>query len=71
EDMELHGAVPHFIVWPQPGEIPSGIDSQLNKAIEILQKEVNAWRAKPTIELKKASERMLTELDFYIERTTE
>ena len=61
EDMELHGAVPHFIVWPKPGEIPSGIDSQLNKAIEILQKEVTEWRAKPIIELKKASERRLAE----------
>lgn len=61
EDMELHGAVPHFILWPKPGEIPSGIDIQLNKAIEVLQKEVNEWQSQPNIELIKASERSVTE----------
>ena len=24
EDMELHGAMPHFLVWPLPGDMPKG-----------------------------------------------
>ncbi|YCM46094.1 S41 family peptidase [Verrucomicrobiaceae bacterium 227] len=40
EDMELNGAVPHFIVDMAPNDIPEGRDPQLAKAIEVLQKEV-------------------------------
>lgn len=40
EDMELHGAVPHFLVDLKPDDLPKGHDHQLIKAIEILQKEV-------------------------------
>lgn len=40
EDMELYGAVPHFIVDVRPGDLSSGKDPQLDKAIEILKKEV-------------------------------
>lgn len=40
EDMELYGAVPHFIVDVKPGELNSGKDPQLDKAIEVLKKEV-------------------------------
>ena len=29
EDMELNGAVPHHVLWPQPGEMPAGKDVQL------------------------------------------
>ena len=36
EDMELNGAVPDHIIWPQPGELPAGKDVQLNKAVEVL-----------------------------------
>src|SRR5262249_12980145 len=32
EDMELHGAEPDFIIWPEPGELTSGKDRQLAKA---------------------------------------
>ena len=45
--MELNGAVPDFIVWPQPGEMNSGIDRQLDKAIEVLQESVKEWKATP------------------------
>ena len=57
EDMELHGAVPHHVVWPQPGEIPSGKDRQLDKAIQVLKADVQTWRKRPHPKLKKASER--------------
>ena len=40
EDMELYGAVPHFIVDVRPGDLSSGKDPQLDKAIEVLKKEV-------------------------------
>jgi tricorn protease len=40
EDMELYGAVPHFIVDVTPGDLSSGKDPQLEKAIEVLKKEV-------------------------------
>lgn len=40
EDMELHGAIPDVIVWPKPGEMPAGIDRQLETAVKLLQEEV-------------------------------
>jgi len=40
KDMELNGAEPDFIVWPAPGELPSGVDKQLEKGIEVLLDEV-------------------------------
>ena len=57
EDMELHGAEPHFILWPEPTELPGGIDRQLDKAIEVLKEDVQAWKKRPAAELQKASER--------------
>jgi tricorn protease len=39
-DMELNGAVPHHIVWPEPGELPAGRDRQLEKAIDVLLGDV-------------------------------
>ena len=57
EDMELSGAVPDYIVWNEPGEIPSGKDAQLDKAIEVLLDDVKAWKARPMPQLRKASER--------------
>jgi hypothetical protein len=30
--MELNGAVPHHIVWPQPGEMPQGRDVRVAPA---------------------------------------
>jgi tricorn protease len=57
EDMELNGAVPDDILWPQPGEWPAGRDAQLQKAIEVLAEDVEAWKARPRPELRKSSER--------------
>ncbi|MFN5273996.1 MAG: S41 family peptidase, partial [Planctomycetota bacterium] len=47
KDMELHGAEPDFIVWPAPGELPSGIDKQLEKGVEVLLEEVKQVPALP------------------------
>ncbi len=41
-DMELNGAIPDYIIWPAPGDMPAGIDVQLDKAIEVLKEEVEA-----------------------------
>lgn len=57
EDMELNGARPHVIIWPQPGEMPSGIDKQLDKAVELLIEDVTAYQAEPKASLIKASSR--------------
>ena len=50
EDMEHNGCVPDHIVWPAPGEMPTGVDRQLEKAVEVLQEEVReaGRRAAPT-----------------------
>ncbi len=57
EDMELNGAVPDYIVWNKPGEMPSGKDVQLDKAVQVLMEDVKAWKARPKPHLLKASER--------------
>tara|TARA_Y100001934_G_scaffold141856_1_gene170738 strand:+ start:8697 stop:11909 length:3213 start_codon:yes stop_codon:yes gene_type:complete len=38
KNMEGNGAIPDILIWPKPGEIPSGIDTQLMGAIKQLQK---------------------------------
>lgn len=57
EDMELNGAVPDVIVWPQPTEIPNGIDHQLEKAVDVLKAEITEWKAQERPKLRKATER--------------
>ncbi len=57
EDMELHGVVPDYYLWPVPGDIPAGRDAQLDKAVEVLQQEVAADRQKPRPPLTRASQR--------------
>ena len=57
EDMELNGAVPDIVLWPKPGDLPAGKDVQLDKAIEVLLKDVKDWKARPQPKLRKASER--------------
>jgi hypothetical protein len=49
--------VPDHIVWPLPGEISSGKDRQLEKAIEVLIQDVNENSKKAKIEMKPASKR--------------
>ena len=52
-DMEHHGAKPDFEVDDLPGDLDSGLDLQLDKAIEVLGAEVEAWRAaNPAIDFK-------------------
>ncbi len=55
--MELNGCVPHHIVWPEPGDLPRGKDAQLEKAVAVLQGEVEAFKQKPRPPLHKASEK--------------
>ena len=57
EDMELHGAEPHHILWPRPGELPAGRDRQVEKAVEVLLDDVRQWKAQPRPKLRKATER--------------
>jgi tricorn protease len=57
EDMELNGAVPDHVLWPQPGQLPRGEDVQLAKAIEVLQGDVRVWKQHPRPALRKATER--------------
>jgi len=57
EDMELNGAVPDVVIWPQPGELPQGSDRQLERAVQLLLEDVEAWLARPAPKLRKASER--------------
>ena len=40
QDMERNGCKPHVTVWPAPGELPSGVDKQLAKAVSMLLKDV-------------------------------
>jgi tricorn protease len=57
-DMELNGALPDLVLWPLPGELPYGIDRQLEKGVEILREEVGKAAASPkpqyASELRKA-----------------
>ena len=57
EDMELNGAVPHHVLWPEPEQLPKGKDIQLEKAIEVLQADVKAWQNRPQPKLRKSMER--------------
>jgi tricorn protease len=49
EDMEKRGAVPDFSIWPIPGDLPKGIDTQLNKAVEEILKEVKNLPPEPVL----------------------
>ena len=57
EDMELNGAVPDVVLWPQPGDIPAGKDDQLSKAVELLKADVVSEKSKPKPKFRKATER--------------
>jgi tricorn protease len=54
QDMELMGAKPDHIIWPQPGD---KTDRQLDKAVEVLKADVETWKKRPQPKLIKASER--------------
>jgi tricorn protease len=55
-DMELNGAVPHVLVWPLPGELPAGKDRQLERAVKVLQRDVQRWQQRPQPRLRTAAE---------------
>lgn len=57
EDMERNGCEPHVVLWPMPGELPSGKDRQLEKAVEMLVEEVGEGSADK--KLRYAAERDL------------
>jgi tricorn protease len=57
EDMELNGAVPDHVVWPQPGEFARGVDVQLEKGVAVLLDDVKEAKQRPQPRLRKASER--------------
>lgn len=57
QDMEKNGARPNIILWPEPAALPQGRDAQLAKAIEVLQADVAAWKARPQPKLKLSTER--------------
>ncbi len=57
EDMEMNGAVPQHIVWPQPGQNAPDQDVQLKKAVEVLGEEVAAVKKRPTPSLRKSTDR--------------
>jgi tricorn protease len=57
EDMELNGAVPDHVLWPEPGQMPAGKDLQLEKAVQVLRADVQAWKARPRPPLRRSSER--------------
>jgi tricorn protease len=57
EDMELNGAVPDVVLWPEPGQMPAGKDIQLEKAVSLLAEDVQALKKKPETKLRKSSDR--------------
>jgi tricorn protease len=57
EDMELNGAIPDVVLWPDPAEEVAGQDRQLETAIRLLAEDVQAWKDRPLPKLRKASER--------------
>lgn len=59
EDMELHGAVPHFVMWPAPGDMPAGRDAQLERAVGVLLEDVAKDASRPRPAFRKATERPL------------
>lgn len=48
--LESRGAIPDIIVENNPNDLAKGIDSQLNKAIEILLKEINEKPVFPKVD---------------------
>ena len=45
-DMEINGAQPDFLIWNTPQDEIDGKDRQLERAIEVLKKEVTDYRKK-------------------------
>ncbi len=48
-DMEMNGAQPDIVIWPDPADLVAGKDKQLEKAVETLLKDVEAIEDAPFI----------------------
>jgi len=56
-DLELNGAVPDELVWPEAGDEAAGRDRQIERAVAVLLKSIEAEKAKPKPEPVPASRR--------------
>jgi len=59
--MEQNGAVPDFLIWPQPGELPAGKDRQLDKAAQVLKADVQRWKQRKQPPLRTAAEQRVAD----------
>ena len=57
QDMELNGAKPDITIWPEAGELSKGQDRQIEKAVEVLKKDIAAFQKRPQPKAVRASER--------------
>jgi len=57
EDMEMNGAEPDVLLWPEPQDRALGVDRQLEKGVEILKQEVATSQTRRLPTLRKASQR--------------
>lgn len=55
-DMEMNGAEPDFLVWNKPGELPSGKDRQIEKAVQVLKSDISAFQKQKRPEPKRVSD---------------
>ena len=56
-DLELNGASPDVLIWPEPGDEAAGIDRQIEKAVTVLLESIRLENAKPKPKLVPASRR--------------
>ena len=49
EDMEMNGAEPDVVIWPDPADLIAGEDKQLEKAVEVLLEDVADAVEKPFV----------------------
>ena len=56
-DLELNGAVPDELIWPEAGDEAAGRDRQIEKAVAVLLKSIEAEKAEPKPKLVPASRR--------------
>jgi tricorn protease len=57
QDMELNGAVPDIILWPKPEHYAKNLDTQLNKAVQVLIRQVDNAKKNPAPKPVKATDR--------------
>ncbi|MCA9191528.1 MAG: PD40 domain-containing protein [Planctomycetales bacterium] len=48
QDMERNGCLPDVILWPKPGELPKGIDQQLELATKLLMEDIEQPQEHPS-----------------------